>query len=164
MYKLFVLYAYISNTWNIESKCSSIPLTKGKDVRRALLVLQTEFHMMAIVSSDSSRLMPIHRTYDQMPWADSWAIGLLSESRLVEAALQRQCSLACKHSPWATVKSLVNMTFTPRNWITISALTKIWEWIRPWYTHRQHLIFVWNGFKPFLKFLPWKCFSNLLKS
>lgn len=108
-----MLYAYISNTWNIESKCSSIPLTKGKDVLRALLALQTEFHMMTIVSSDSSRLMPIHRIYDQMPWADSWAIGLLSESKLVEAALHRQFSLACKHSPSATVKSLVNMTFSP---------------------------------------------------
>lgn len=159
-----MLYAYISNTWNIESKCSSIPLTKGKDVLRALLALQTEFHMMTIVSSDSSRLMPIHRIYDQMPWADSWAIGLLSESKLVEAALHRQFSLACKHSPSATVKSLVNMTFSPRNWTTISALTKRWEWIRPWYTHIQHLIFVWNGFKTSLKILPWKCFSNLLRS
>lgn len=110
-----------------------------------------------------SRLMPIHRTYDQMPWADSCAIGLLSESRLVEAALQTQCSLAWKHSPWATVKSLVNVTFSPRNWTTISALTKIWEWIRPWYTHIQHLIFVWNGFKPFFKVFTMKVFLQLIK-
>lgn len=102
----YLSYAYISNTWNIKSKCSSIPLIKGKDGLGALPALQTEFRMMAMVSSDSSRLMPIHRIYDQMPWPDSWAIGPLSESKPVEAALQGQCSLTYKHSPLSNCQEL----------------------------------------------------------